>query len=540
MMKRTSPKPAAGPSRRDFLAASVAGGVGVLGVSRLAAAQAAVAVEGATHIGSRRELFIDRALVASLNGGAAQRMHRPVAREVSLEHDAPWEGSGCGYHNVFHDGEKYRMYYNGRHLEVLEGGRLSVDRHPYYLCYAESDDGIAWRKPDLGRVAFEGSTKNNIVMQAGPVGGVEADAAHAAVFMDDNPNAPADARFKAIILSAKPLGLWPFKSADGFEWTPMRGEPMLQGRGAFDSQNLAFWDPTIGQYRAYWRTFTEGVTTTDEWKPAGIRAIRTATSDDMIHWGPHTDLTYADSPDEQLYTNQIKPYHRAPHILVGFPARYIERGWSQSMRDLPNLEGREMRASSQERYGTALSDTLLMASRDGHHFTRWNEAFLPPGPERPDTWHYGQVFTAWHAVETPSALPGAPNELSLYSLEGMWHGAGSTLRRYTLRLDGFVSINAPASGGEVVTTPITFDGAALHLNFATSAAGGLRVELQTPDGQAIAGHGLADSDELFGDSVDRTVTWRGNGDVGALAGQAVRLRVAMHDADLYAYWFGEA
>ncbi|MCF6284678.1 MAG: hypothetical protein L3K26_05780, partial [Candidatus Hydrogenedentes bacterium] len=373
--------------------------------------------------------------------------------------------------------------------------------------------------------------------KVGLVGGVNADASHVAVFKDENPAAPDDARYKAIIRSPKPLGLWPFKSPDGLHWTPMSDTPMLQGVGAFDSQNLAFWDPTIGKYRAYWRIFTEGVTTTDTWTPGGVRAIRTATSDDMIHWGTHTDLTYEDSASEELYTNQIKHYDRAPHMLLGFPARYIERGWSKSMRDLPNLPGREMRASSSERYGTALSEGLLMSSRDGQHFNRWNEAFMRPGPERPDAWHYGQQFIAWHVVETPSALAGAPNELSLYAAEGFWHGAGSTLRRYTLRLDGFVSVNAPMSGGELVTKPVIFSGASLHLNFSSSAVGGLRVELETPDGAAIDGYTLEDCDEVFGDSVDRQVTWKGAADVSALAGKPLRIRVTMKDVDLYSYWF---
>ena len=45
-----------------------------------------------------------------------------------------------------------------------------------------------------------------------------------------------------------------------------------------------------------------------------------------------------------------------------------------------------------------------MASRDGVHFERWNEAFLRPGPERPETWLYGHQYIAWHAVETKAAL----------------------------------------------------------------------------------------------------------------------------------------
>mgnify|MGYP003725210279 CR=1 FL=1 len=46
--------------------------------------------------------------------------------------------------------------------------------------------------------------------------------------------------------------------------------------GAFDSQNLAFWDEVAGKYRAYWRIFTKGVTTEKAWngyKPRPVDRI---------------------------------------------------------------------------------------------------------------------------------------------------------------------------------------------------------------------------------------------------------------------------
>ena len=178
-----------------------------------------------------------------------------------------------------------------------------------------------------------------------------------------------------------------------------------------------------------------------------------------------------------------------------------------------------------------------MASRNGVHFERWNEAFLRPGPERPDTWLYGHQYIAWHAVETESDLPGAPNELSLYASEGSWHGAGNAIRRYTLRMDGFVSVNASLSGGEVVTRPLTFDGSQLEINFSTSAAGTLRVEIQDASGQPMDGFSLADCAELFGDSIARRVTWKNDADLSLLAGKPARLRFELKDADLYAFQF---
>ncbi|MEA3403664.1 MAG: hypothetical protein U9R79_20640, partial [Armatimonadota bacterium] len=295
----------------------------------------------------------------------------------------------------------------------------------------------------------------------------------------------------------------------------------------FDSQNLAFWDSFRGEYRAYMRDFRDG-----------IRDIKTATSPDFIHWSEPQWLQYPGAPDEALYTNQVRPYYRAPHTLIGLPARYTERGWSPSMEALPEPEHRRLRSDAGDRFGMAITDSLLMTSRDGRTFHRWGEAFLRPGIQRPGAWAYGDHYLQWGLVETASDLPGAPNELSLYSVEGYWTGTTSSLRRYTLRIDGFVSLHAPLSGGEMVTKPLVFDGERLVLNFSTSAAGDIRVGLQDPSGQPIEGFALEDCDEVFGDEIERAVTWRGGeSDVSALAGQPVRLRFVLRDADLYSLRF---
>lgn len=476
-------------------------------------------------IGSRRELFVDDFLIHRLDG-VSRRLHHPTPREIAIVHDAPWEGAGSGYHTVIHDGEKYRMYHRGSALGVSDG-KLKSGRQIY--CYAESRDGILFTKPSLGLFEYNGSKDNNIVWDGVGVHNF-------APFVDTRVDCPPEARFKALGGTAQEGGLFAFQSADGMHWSLMRDDPVVT-KGAFDSQNLAFWDPTASKYRAYFRTFTKGTTTGEVWKPAGYRAIRTASSKDFLSWSDEADLTYTDSPVEHLYTNQIGPYVRAPHILIGFPTRYIERGWSDSMRALPQLEHREERSTANLRYGTALTEALLMASRDGVHFERWNEAFLRPGPERPDTWLYGHQYIAWHAVETKSSLPGAPNELSLYASEGSWTGNKNAIRRYTLRLDGFASVNARWKEGELVTKPLKFQGDQLGINFATSAAGSIRVEIQTADGEPIPGYTLDDCAEVFGDAIDRTVTWKGGSGVGKLAGKAVRLRFKLKDADLYSLQF---
>jgi len=513
-----------------------AAGLPLLGAARLTdASTAGATAKPPADIGTRRELFVDDWLIERLIGGASTRLHAPRPQGVALVHDAPWEGSGSGYHSVFQDGGRYRMYYKAWHLGMVDG-KVRTDAHPLYCCYAESEDGKRWRKPELGLHAFRGSTANNIVIASGRLGGLDIDAGHPAVFLDENPAAPAEARYKAFVRATTAKGLIALQSPDGIRWTPMSDRPVITD-GAFDSQNLAFWDPVRREYRAYWRFFTAGTTDPGNWKPAGFRAIRTARSADFLHWTDIADLHYQDSPAEHLYTNQVKPYTRAPHILLGFPARYVERGWNPSMQALPEAEHRRQRSATSNRYGMALTEGLLMASRDGVQFKRWNEAFLRPGMERPGTWHYGHQYIAWHVVETRSDTPGAPDELSLYASESYWTGDSSELRRYTLRLDGFVSIHAPFAGGELVTRPVTFSGRRLELNFATSAAGEIRVELRDMDDKPLPGYALDDCQPLFGDTVARTVVWKPGSDLSALVGKPLRLRFTLRDADLYALRF---
>jgi len=488
---------------------------------------------GPIEVGSRRELFVDDFLVERLTGQAQLRLHRPTPREVSLAADQPWEGNACGYVTVFQDGQRYRMYYRGAHVVYTRDGYRGTHREVY--CYAESSDGIRWTKPDLGLFEFEGSKKNNIVWDG--VG------THAFVpFRDANPNCPPEARYKALGVGRGKRGLYGFRSPDGLHWSLLSLEPVIT-QGAFDSQNLAFWDTVRGEYREYHRDFRNG------------RDIRTSTSKDFQHWtdpqfvdyatwagaaGQLPDLEVSQHPPGrpgQLYTNQVVPYYRAPHLLLGFPTRYLDRGWTESTKALPRYDYRQLRGAKSRREGTAFSEGLLMASRDGRRFAVWGEAFLRPGPRSRDNWFYGDNYQNWGLVETRPALEDAPPEISIYVSESSMQEHGGRFRRHTLRIDGFVSVHAGLAGGELVTKPLSFQGSRLALNFSTSAAGGIRVEVQDPEGKPLPGFALADCHEVFGDELERTVLWQHGADVGKLAGKPVRLRFVLRDADLFAFQF---
>ena len=187
-------------------------------------------------IGSRRELFVDDALVEELAGKAALRLHPPTPQNVALTTDEPWEGNGTNYVTVFQDGAKFRMYYRGSHYSYLDGKDRPNTRDLY--CYAESSDGIHWTKRELGLFAWNDSKQNNIVWDGVGAHGF-------APFRDTNPNCPPEAAYKALGVGGSQHGLYAFQSPDGLHWTLIKPEPIIT-LGAFDSLNVAFWDAERG------------------------------------------------------------------------------------------------------------------------------------------------------------------------------------------------------------------------------------------------------------------------------------------------------
>ena len=98
-------------------------------------------------------------------------------------------------------------------------------------------------------------------------------------------------------------------------------------------------------------------------------------------------------------------------------------------------------------------------------------------------------------------------------------------------------MNAPYDGGEMTTNLLMFSGNSLIVNFATSAAGSIKVGILDAAGKPVPGYAIDNAVETVGDDIARVVRWERGSDVGALAGKPVRLRFVMKDADLYAIRF---
>jgi len=478
-------------------------------------------------IGSRLEPMVNDHLIDRTSGAMDHRLHRPTPRDVALICDRPWEGSSCGYISVWRDENEYRMYYRG---STTEGTKEGADgSSPVAIACATSSDGIHWERPNLGVCEFKGSKKNNIVFTG--IGSDYLGLHGFTPFRDNNPEAPRSARYKAVgAPNMTPNdGLYAMQSSDGWNWSLLHPEPIIT-EGRFDSQNLAFWDAQRGEYRAYFRDSWRGETTR-------FRDIKTCTSPDFVHWSKPQWLHYPGARAEALYTNQVSPYFRAPHIYLGFPTRYFDRGLCPGLEPLSELEERwKLMQQGEARCGTALTDGLFMSSRDGVVFHRWDEAFLRPGPQVRGNWVYGDNYQAWGIIETPSAVEHEPDELSIFATEN-YQRDPVLIRRYSLRVDGFASMHAAGRGGEFTTHPIRFSGDTLFLNFSTAASGGIRIEVQDAQGTPFNGFHLHEAPEIFGDSLAYPVFWKDGASLAQLQDKTIRLRFVMKDADLYALRF---
>jgi len=169
-----------------------------------------------------------------------------------------------------------------------------------------------------------------------------------------------------------------------------------------------------------------------------------------------------------------------------------------------------------------------MASRDGRVFHRWTEAVIPvTAPEDRDG--NRSNYMTWGLVK----LPGTDKEYSVYATEAYYTGSDSRVRRFTYRTDGFVSLHASSDGGQLLTKPIVFEGDQLAINFRTSPKGKVRVEVQDGKGEPIEHFALADCEPIQGDAIEHIVTWGDGPDLRKLAGQPIRLRFVLADADVY-------
>lgn len=443
-----------------------------------------------------------------------------------LKKEQPWElNSNMRLITLLQEDGRLRLWYSLNRISAIGEG---------CVCYAESEDGFNWERPNLGLVEYEGSTDNNIVVDGSK------NCLHS-LFID--PVAPPEERYKAVTPAgqyyrdgkldpdidskkAKELliamdvgGLSPEErrqklsihqslkaavSPDGIHWTELDDPIIDVGQTMLDTHNLCTYDPYAGKYVAYLRGHIER-----------RRLVRRAEGKDFRQLDEPRFCLLPDPQDpldDDIYNPCYCPYPGRQLYLM-FPSMY-------------------------HRIDSTV-DVQLAVSRDSYNWQR---------PERQpiidlsyDGGEYGTIYASPNLVTLGSEwlLPFVGSTRPHDFLErGAAYPEEGELRWATWQEDRLAGYEAEGDGFFLIVQRVCA-GQQLKLNYRTAPDGWIKLELieqpHTPPKpvDAFEGFGLEAAETLTGDELSRVVHWNGSSDLSSLKGKEVSVRIHMHKAKIF-------
>ena len=450
-------------------------------------------------VGDHRQLFIDNHLIGSFRN-LKRVAHRPSMHPGNpiLTGTEPWERWLIGVNGncVMYDEEsrEFRMWYGAYSDDPSKPAGQG-----YRVCYAVSKDGIHWTRPVLGQMEFEGSRKNNIM-------GSGDNWMRRPNIMKDRHETNPERRYKMTyvdVIGGKPAIAKAF-SPDGIHWQ-LNADNKPWYTNAYNA-NLLGWDERIQRYVLFRR-----VTNLQH-------SIGRTLSKDFSDW-TEPEVVLAPGPAELDKNFQGFAAFFYEDVCFGF----------LSIRDQPRL----------------YYNSELAVSRDGARWERFSpgQLFLEHG--KPGSW-YSENITAvapvvlgdriWiYFTGTNYLHSGA----SLGPVQRGWIENGmriqSAIGLATLRLDGFVSLEAGVEPGTVTTKSLQ---AAGDLRVNADVRGEMRVALLDGTGKPVAGYSAKDCEPIRSDGLRHAVRWGGKTSAQAQpGGKPFRLQFTLRDANLYSFFF---
>lgn len=461
-----------------------------------------------------RQLFVDDFLIQSSD--LQKVFHTPEFYSYNpvLKVDREWENTveGYPYAAPFSDGiwfdpkdNKFKMWY------LAGAGTINTVKHSLCTCYAESEDGIHWVKPEL-----------DVVPGTNIVDTTNRDSA--TIWLDRKETNPQK-RYKMFSVEYKEDYIqWQYVlkySADGIHWS--KG---VAQSGAVSDRSTAFYNPFIEKWvlsmrhhnSVSWRSRAYLENDDPEMAVSLAHRLREGTTDkNVVFWFTPDDKekVHPDYPDviPGIYNFDAIAYES---LMLGL--------YSQWQGPENNICREAMMPKRNE--------IQLGYSRDGFHFARpTHESFMEVNTEKDESWNYGNM----------QSVNGVPlivdDKLYFYSSgrckNGIWWDAGTSCGLAVLRRDGFCSVHTDKAG-TLTTERVVFDGKYLFVN--ADVEGQLLVEILNESGNVIPEFDCASCDIITGDSTKKLVSWHGKTDLSELAGRNLQFRFIIEKGDLYSFW----
>jgi hypothetical protein len=480
------------------------------------------------------------------------RVMNPTRRHSDtalISQTKPWEVA-IGWVSVYRDPKtgRYQLWY-----QAYAGRRAGDKRLECVVCYAESDDGITFTKPDLDLFPFKDHAKSNIVLIGN---GGYGDRYCNSVIVDPEEKDPArrykmayydwvadgEREYPGLCVAFSPDGIrWakhpkgplyrtsygargvppPYADEDPYRERPVPGRPVrktwfypLVMADAVD----VFYDPRRAEYVIYAKMWMDGPDGGAAWKH-GMGRIA---SKDLLTWGKPEFILGPDDrdrPDAEFHTSPVFFYND----------RYI---CLNQMFD---------------RKAAGAIDIELMTSRDGYVWDRnfRDQPFL--GRSQPGLFDSRSLFTN----STPVVLDdevrfyyGAYNQSPVGGVKSE-PGQRSGVGLARIRRDRFAGLRPLERSdqktlkkplekvGQVTLKAVDLAGCREILVNADASGGNVRVELLTEDGFRVRGYSRDEAIPIEGDSLRHKVAWKERV-LGTLPAGRYLLRLHLDGATVFA------
>lgn len=419
------------------------------------------------------------------------------------------------YGTVLEDGGRFRIWYYAVHY-----GDNPADLKQGPLCYAESEDGIHWRKPNLGQLELKGSSANNALKLPSMTTQM------AGVIKNESTEDPD----KKYIMAVNILhGTWVVRigySPDGIHWTFEDGYATSEfiemssfyKHNGFYVANGQSGGYSVGGHPRGRQGYAFLGTAPDHWLKAKVEAFT---------------LPEPAAPGDR---GNVKPYDQVHLGVGGMSYGNVVVGLYGMWHNFPGDTSRDVPASWFA-HGIISCDLGLVVSNNGYQF-------------REPVKHHVYIDSKDSAVtpiegkdyptilcQSGNGIVNTGDETRIY--HGRWRNAEYGEEYYgevalaTLPRDrwGALGLFPNSSEGWVWSAPVTLPEGGCQVVLNADGASTMRVEIARENFAPLTAFSGANSGVTEKDGgLDCPVAWP-KGDFSELGGKTVRLRVRMAKAE---------